>query len=372
MAEWAFSPRETVSSAFDTTRNAYALDRVPAGSSGGTASGVAASFGLIGLGSDTGNSIRGPSAHLALVGIRSTLGLTSRDGVVPLSFDRDVAGPMGRTVDDVARVFRVVAGPDPADPYTAEAGAHPLTGLDAPWDPGALAGTRIGILTDLVDREQTDTAVLRVFDVAMARLGELGAEVVEVTLDLDAQLAREGMFCRRFRWDMAQYLATLGPEAPIRDVAEVLETGEYHPSVERTLRGSVQAPLDVAPGDWDEPCPDFFEHPARLAYRDAVVAAMDSAGVAALVHPSWGAPPARIDRASEEYRGDHSQRVAPATGLPALTVPMGWIDDGLPTGLQWLGRPWSDAELLRLAWAWEQATHHRRPPPGFPALSGSN
>ncbi len=118
MAEWAFSPRQTVSSSFDTTANAYALDRVPAGSSGGTASGVAASFGLIGLGSDTGNSIRGPSSHLALVGIRSTLGLTSRDGVIPLSFDRDVAGPMGRTVEDVARVFDVVAGYDPADPYT--------------------------------------------------------------------------------------------------------------------------------------------------------------------------------------------------------------------------------------------------------------
>ena len=121
MAEWAFSARQSVSSSFDTTRNAYALDRVPAGSSGGTASGVAASFGLIGLGSDTGNSIRGPSSRLALVGIRSTIGLTSRDGVVPLSFDRDIAGPMGRTVEDVARVFNVVAGHDPADPYT-EAG----------------------------------------------------------------------------------------------------------------------------------------------------------------------------------------------------------------------------------------------------------
>ena len=121
MAEWAFSARQSVSSSFDTTRNAYALDRVPAGSSGGTASGVAASFGLIGLGSDTGNSIRGPSSRLALVGIRSTIGLTSRDGVVPLSFDRDIAGPMGRTVEDVARVFNVVSGYDAADPYT-EAG----------------------------------------------------------------------------------------------------------------------------------------------------------------------------------------------------------------------------------------------------------
>ncbi len=119
MAEWAFSPRQTVSSSYGRTANAYALDRTPAGSSGGTASGVAASFGVAGLGTDTGNSIRGPSSHLALVGIRSTLGLTSRAGVVPLSLDRDIAGPMARSVEDAARIFDVVAGYDPADPYTA-------------------------------------------------------------------------------------------------------------------------------------------------------------------------------------------------------------------------------------------------------------
>ena len=118
MAEWAFSPRQTVSSSYGTTANAYALDRVPAGSSGGTASGVAANFGVAGMGTDTGNSIRGPSSHLALFGIRSTIGLTSRDGVIPLSLQSDIAGPMTRTVEDGARIFNVVAGYDPADPYT--------------------------------------------------------------------------------------------------------------------------------------------------------------------------------------------------------------------------------------------------------------
>lgn len=371
MAEWAFSPRETVSSSFDTTRNAYALDRVPAGSSGGTASAVAASLGLIGLGSDTGNSIRGPSAHLALVGIRSTLGLTSRDGVVPLAFDRDVAGPMGRTVEDVLRVFAVVAGPDEADPYTAEAGAHTLPPFEALLDPQALEGTRIGILRDLVDRERTDSAVLRVFDAAIERLGELGAEVIEVSIDLETQLARPDMFCRRFRYDMAQYLATLGDDAPFRDVAAVLEQGAYHPSNEGTLRRSVEAPLS-APGEWDPPCPDFAGNPSRQAFRSAVVAAMDRAEVVALVHPTWGAPPARLRHADDDYRGDHSQRVAPATGLPALTVPMGWTYERLPAGLQFLGRPWSDARLLSLAWAWEQATQHRRPPEGFGPLAAGD
>ena len=121
MAEWAFSPRETISSSFGVTANAYDVTRVPAGSSGGTASAVAASFAVAGLGSDTGNSIRGPSSHLALVGIRSTMGLTSRDGVIPLIADRDIAGPIARSVEDVAILFNVLAGYDPADPYT-EAG----------------------------------------------------------------------------------------------------------------------------------------------------------------------------------------------------------------------------------------------------------
>lgn len=115
MAEWAFSPRRTESSSYGVTANAYALDRVPAGSSGGSASATAANFGIAALGADTGNSVRGPSSHLALFGIRSTIGLTSRDGIIPLAFDWDIAGPMTRTVEDGARIFNVLAGYDPAD-----------------------------------------------------------------------------------------------------------------------------------------------------------------------------------------------------------------------------------------------------------------
>jgi len=118
MGEWAFSPYNTISSTHGETRNAYDLSRVPAGSSGGTASAIAANFGVIGMGSDTGNSIRGPASHLALVGIRSTIGATSRDGIVPLLLNRDVGGPLMRTVRDTAKVFNVIAGTDPADATT--------------------------------------------------------------------------------------------------------------------------------------------------------------------------------------------------------------------------------------------------------------
>ncbi|MDE2806335.1 MAG: amidase [Gemmatimonadota bacterium] len=369
MAEWAFSARQSVSSSFDTTRNAYALDRVPAGSSGGTASGVAANFGLIGLGSDTGNSIRGPSSRLALVGIRSTIGLTSRDGVVPLSFDRDIAGPMGRTVEDVVRVFNVVAGYDPADPYTEAGRGRQEDDYATFLDADGLQGARIGVLRALVDTEDADSAVVAVFEQSLTELAGLGAEIVDpFDFDVQAQLDRENMFCSRFRYDMHVYLGSLGDAAPITDVVQVLETGQYSDYVENSLRRAEDSPLDVHPADRDPSCPDYLENEGRQAYLADLVAAMDAAAVDALVYPSWLSPPAHIDRGREEYSGDNSQRVAPATGMPAITVPMGFTDDTHPAGLQILARPWAEGLLFRFAYAYEQGTGHRRPPPGFPEL----
>jgi len=371
MAEWAFSPRETVSSSFDTTANAYDLDRVPAGSSGGTASGVAASFGLIGLGSDTGNSIRGPSSHLALVGIRSTIGLTSRDGVIPLSFDRDIAGPMGRTVADVARVFNVVAGYDPADPYTEAGRDRKERDYTDFLNADGLEGARIGVLRSLVDQEDADTSIIRIFEDAVADLRGLGAEIVDpFEFDVYQELDRPGMFCQRFRYDMHEYLESLGSGAPMTDVLEVLETGKYHPSSEASLRRYLDTPMDVHPSQWDPPCPDYLQNPERQGYLSDLIAAMDEAGVDAVIYPSWLQPPAHIDRAREEYGGDNSQRVAPPTGMPAITVPMGFSYGKWPAGLQILGRPYAEGTLFRLAYAYEQGTQKRRPPAGFPSLQG--
>ena len=369
MGEWAFSPRQTVSSSYGRTANAYALDRTPAGSSGGTASGVAASFGVAGLGTDTGNSIRGPSSHLALVGIRSTLGLTSRAGVVPLAFDRDVAGPMARSVDDAARIFNVVAGYDPRDPYTELGRDRVEDDYTAFLDPEGLQGARLGLLELHANAEDADTAVFSLFEEALEDLERFGArvdrsfEIPELT-----ELLRQGVFCRRFRYDMANYLASLGEDAPIRDVAEVLDTGEYGPDVESGLQSFVLVPADVHPTDHNPPCPDFHEHPGRQALQEAVVQAMDAAGVDAFVFPTWSHPPAHLDRANEEYRGDNSQGLVPAAGLPAITVPMGYSYGRLPAGLQIAARPWDDALLFRLAYAYEQGTRHRVPPAAFPPL----
>jgi Asp-tRNA(Asn)/Glu-tRNA(Gln) amidotransferase A subunit family amidase len=368
MAEWAFSPRRTESSSYGITANAYALDRVPAGSSGGTASGVAASFGVAGLGSDTGNSIRGPASHLALFGIRSTIGLTSRDGVIPLAFDRDIAGPMTRTVEDGARIFDVVAGHDPADPFTEPDRREPdyTTFLDE----GGLEGARIGVLRALADPEESDTEIVALFERALEDLERAGAEVIDPVEidDFERHVEDEG-FCPRFRYDMQVYLRSLGESAPIRDVMEAYESGRYSPYVKDAFEFFADGPLDVPPEEWDEPCPPYLDHPARRAYLDAVLAAMDAAEVDALVYPTWTHPPAHLDRPREEYRGDNSQLVAPATGMPAVTVPMGYSYGSLPAGLQILGRPYSEGALIAFAYAYEQATGHREPPEGFPPLT---
>ncbi|MEE4380738.1 MAG: amidase family protein [Pseudomonadales bacterium] len=367
MAEWAFSPRQTVSSSYGRTANAYALDRVPAGSSGGTASGVAASFGVAGLGSDTGNSIRGPSSHLALFGIRSTLGLTSRDGIIPLVFDRDVGGPMTRTVEDGARLFDVIAGTDPADPYTAEADARREPSYLDRLRRDGLAGHRIGVLRALVPPD-TDPEVAALFEAALRQLAAAGATIVDpvAIADFEAHLAADN-FCNRFRHDVAVYLDSLD-DPPLRDVAALVGTDRVAPENAEALAFFAGGPL-AAPSAWEPPCPEYADHPGRQAFLAAVTEAMDAAGVDALAYPSWTHPPAHLDRADEEYRGDNSQRVAPATGMPAVTVPMGFTRAGtLPAGLQLLGRRWDDGLLIQFAYAYEQATRHRRPPPAFPPL----
>jgi len=369
MAEWAFSPRQTVSSSYDTTANAYALNKTPAGSSGGTASGVAASFGVAGLGSDTGNSIRGPSSHLSLVGIRSTLGLTSRDGVVPLAFDRDIAGPMTRTVEDAARIFNVVAGYDPKDPYTEAGRDKKEEDYTIFLDSESLAGKRLGVLTTHANPEQGDSAVFALFDDALDDLRNLGGEIVDFQIDDMQELLIAGNWCNRFRYDMHQYLLSLGEGAPMDDVMEILETGEYGADVESILNAIAdEEPEIIHPAERNEPCPDFADHPGRQALLLSVVQSMDRAGIDAFIFPSWSYPPAPLNQANEEYKGDNSQGLIPAAGLPAITVPMGFTYGNLPAGLQIAGRPYSEGLLFALAFAYEQGTKHRRPPGGFPYL----
>lgn len=363
MAEWAFSPRETVSSSYGRTANAYDRNYVPAGSSGGTASGVAASFGVAGMGSDTGNSIRGPSSHLALFGIRSTIGLSSRDGVIPLAFDRDIAGPMARTVEDGVRLFNVVAGYDPADALSVpnKREENYLDFLNAE----GLQGKRIGVFRSLIDHADADPEIKEIFFRAVEELQAAGATIIDPFTITDFEAISDSIGgCPRFRYDMWRYLNTL-ENPPFLDVNEVLAAGTYAPETESAFNYFSQGQLDTPPDQWNPPCPGWPNHPGRNQLLANTIDAMDGFEVDAIVFPTWSNPPARIDRGSEDYKGDNNQQLVPDAGLPAVTVPMGFLDIGLPTGLQIVGRPYSEGLLIELAYAYEQRTKHRRPPAGF-------
>ncbi len=373
MAEWAFSPRQTISSSFGTTANAYDLDRVPAGSSGGTASGTAASFGVAGMGSDTGNSIRGPSSHLSLFGIRSTIGLTSRDGVIPLAWDRDVAGPMTRTVRDGAKIFNVVAGYDPKDPMTELGKGKRKDDYTEYLNKNALKGMRIGLLRALVFTDDADPEVTQLFVKAVEDLKEAGAVIVESfeINDLDAHRGALN-FCNRFRYDMRQYLKTLGDNASIQDVMEVYSSGQYSMSAKGGLERFGAGPLDIHPRDDIPPCLEFPNHLGRNAFKEDVERAMDKYNVDVIIYPSWTNPPALLSRAYTDYKGDNSQVIAPATGLPAATVPMGFSHGNLPAGLQFLARAFQEELLFSAAYAYEQKTKHRKAPKIFSEIQREN
>ncbi|MDQ3520726.1 MAG: amidase family protein [Gemmatimonadota bacterium] len=360
MAEWAFTPYETVSSILPGyTKNPYALDRVTAGSSGGTAAAVASNQGQSGLGTDTGNSIRGPSAHTALVGIRSTMGLTSRAGVVPLNDGADVAGPMARTVADAVAIFDVVAGEDADDPVTMASRGRREADYRKYLVPGALRNARIGVLRQAYETPTTDSEVVAVFTAAINDLRKAGATIVDPAgIDSLPRILRVAGTCSRFKYDLERYFAVRGENAPVKTVDAVVKSRNFHPSVQLQLQ---RAQLDTSPPPEANPgCVAREEMRAQL--RRAVIAMMDSLRLDVLVYPTWSNPPRLIGDLNTPH-GDNSQLFSPSTGFPAITVPMGYTRERrLPAGMTLFGRPWSEGRLISLAYGYEQATRHRRPP----------
>lgn len=367
MAEWAFTPYETLSSILPGyTKNPYALDRVTAGSSGGTAAAVAASFGAAGLGSDTGNSIRGPSSHQALVGLRSTMGLTSRGGVMPLNLLADIAGPMARTVEDVVAVFQVVVGSDPADPITSAAAAHLPQKYAASLLADGLKGARIGVLRHAYERPTTDPEIVQVFMRAVDDLRRAGATIVDPATPegIDTVRRPQGVGpCGGFKYDINRYLASHGDRVPVKSLAEIVKSGRFHPTVQRRLEQADQGA---------ENGPDTPECKAEAAYREqvrqVVLKAMDAMKLDAFVYPTWSNPPRLIGDLNTPH-GDNSQFYSPTTGFPSIQVPMGYTrGERLPAGITFFGRAWSEPTLIKLAYSYEQATHHRHAPVSTPPL----
>ena len=359
MAEWAFSPMHTESSTHGTTRNPYNPAYVPAGSSGGTAAAMAANFGAIGLGTDTGNSIRGPSSHNALVGFRTTLGLVSRSAIVPLFLRNDVVGPMCRTVEDATRVLEVIAGYDPEDPLTQHAEGKIPANYRQYLAADGLQGARIGVLRELSDNDP-DPEIANLFSQAITDLQGLGAEIVDpVAIPGFAEL-RQNQWCAVFRQDIEAYLARYVQSDTMKTLEDIVAAGTKSAFAARRLERFASNS-----GRYENPgiaCRDAYTDVRRIAFREAIETVMDSLQLDALIYPSWNHKPARIDHFEEEYKGDNSQVIAPHTGQPAFTVPMGFSSGNLPAGLQFLGRMYAEPTLIKLVYAYEQGTRHRVPP----------
>jgi amidase len=366
MAEWAFSPVETLSSILPGyTKNPYALDRVTAGSSGGTAASIAASFGLVGFGSDTGDSIRGPSSHQSLAGIRSTMGLTSRAGVFPLNLRADVAGPMARTLEDAVKIFQVIVGEDPRDPATAAAKGHAIPDYGKSLDRNGLKGAVIGVLHEAYERDSSDREILQIFTAALEDLRRAGATVIDPAKVEGLEIKRQTnpIQCMGFKYDLNHFLADRQGQVPMADLAAILKSGKFHPSTQKRLEDSEKGPEN---GPDSEACQADAAY--REQFRETVLKTMDRLRLDAFVYPTWSNPPRLIGDLNTPA-GDNSQVFSPTTGFPAINVPMGYSRGGtLPVGITFYGRAWSEAQLIKLAYAYEQATMHRRPPGSTPPL----
>ncbi|MGD9902527.1 MAG: amidase [Vicinamibacterales bacterium] len=358
----------TVSGLGGQTLNPYDLTRTPGGSSGGTGAAVAAGFALAGTGSDTGQSIRSPASATNLVGLRPTRGLVSRRGVIPVSTTQDEAGPIARSVEDAARLLDVMAGFDPEDPISAAGvGRQPPT-YTAFLDRNGLRGARLGVLREYFGAGPEHAEVNRVMARAIEDLRAQGAEVEDVAVpDLAALTADLATGPYETREALGAYLRSLGSAAPVRDLTALITAGLHHPAIAAQLN-EAEANRE---GSGAAAYAAIFVRRDRL--RTALLAVMARHRLDALLYPHQRRLVAAIGDEQLERNGVLSN----GTGFPALALPAGFSAPtataplGVPVGLELLGREWAEGPLLRLGYAFEQATRHRRLPASTPPLAGT-
>lgn len=355
---------ETVSTLGGQTLNPYDLTRTPGGSSGGTGAGIAANFGLLGIGTDGINSVRSPASANNLVGLRPTMGLVSRSGLVPCGLTQDTIGPLTRTVADAALLLDVIAGHDPADPVTSHATAHLPRSYTDGLDRDGLKGARIGVLRSFFGDGAEHRAVNAVMQRALATIAARGAELVEIDEPIhpDTLLADTLVHLYEMQADLDAYLANVPSAVPVRSMADMIACGTVHPGVAGTLKNAV-----ALAGNERE----YRERLQRQqALRDRILGLMAMHRLDALAFPHQRRLVAPVGEAQAERNGV----LASATGFPAIVIPGGFSEPdanaphGVPVGLEFFGRPFSESVLLRLAYAAEQAIGARRPPSCAPAL----
>jgi Asp-tRNA(Asn)/Glu-tRNA(Gln) amidotransferase A subunit family amidase len=339
----------------------YDLPRTAGGSSGGTGAAIAANLGGIGFGTDTGGSIRVPSSYNQLVGVRPTVGLASRDGIIPLALSQDTGGPMTRSVFDAAVALDAVTGVDAADPITASQEGKVPVSYTQFLEADALEGARIGYVASMRGTNRTTT---RLFDQAVAKLQSLGATVFQVTppSGLNAVLNEASGSTNEFKHDLDLYIAQhLAPAVPFRTLLDIANSGRIVPSRRNTY---IQR-NNVTPAQYEAWAGPAGSHTLALANGKQLVHAMlDADDLDALIYPS----------ANPYSTQGTNLRLSPNTGMPAVTVPMGQAIAadttilGAGVNLEFLGRDFDEGPLLGLAYAYEQATKWRTSPALFPEL----
>jgi Asp-tRNA(Asn)/Glu-tRNA(Gln) amidotransferase A subunit family amidase len=353
-----------VSSFGGQTLNPYDVTRTPGGSSGGSGAAAAACFAAFTMGTDTSGSIRIPSSHNCLVGLRPSFGLSSRAGIIPFGHTQDTGGPMARSVEDIALILDATVGYDPADPTTEASGGRIPRTYTSVLKEGTLKSARIGVLAEFFGTAPEDQEVATIVGAAVEEMKAHGATAVEVVIpDLAKLVAAANLLTQELKVYLGDYLKSAGGYAA--SIEEMLETG-LHSS-------SLQGILDVANGT----AADYLsseDYKNRLAAREAlakaVTGAMESERLDAIAYPTIR----RIAPIVGGAQAGSNAALSANSGLPAITVPAGFTPGGFPVGIELIGRHFGEATLLALAYDYERTTHHRRPPAMTPvqaeAVSG--
>lgn len=349
---------ETASSIIGQTFNPYDLTRTPGGSSGGTGAGIAAGFGTVGIGTDTVNSIRSPASANCLVGLRPTLGLVSRSGIIPYSLTQDTAGPITRTVEDAAILLDAICGYDPADIKTAWSAHHTGNSYTSRLNPCGLSGKRIGILHSFFGSGPQHAEVNDLMDQAIGRMQAAGATIINLDEEIDSNYLIDQISVHLYdlRHDLNGYLSCLGPSAPVHSLEEIAASGQHHPGIGDNIRTALSL---------SQSSPEYKDRLLRQKHlQDEVMNLIARYSLDAIAYPHQK----RLVVPVGETQVDRNGVLSAVTGFPAITVPAGFSAPtdtaplGVPAGIEFLAPPWEEARLLDIAYALEQAEPVRRPP----------
>jgi amidase len=347
------------------TKNPYALDRNTSGSSSGSAAAVAANLCLAAVGTETDGSIVSPSSINGIVGIKPTVGLVSRTGVIPIAHTQDTAGPMARTVRDAAILLGVLAGVDVEDQATNDSRGKSVTDYAQRLDPNGLRGARIGVVRKYFGFHRDVDAIMNDALDVMKRQGAALVDPADIETLGQFDESEFMVLLYELKADLNAYLARLGSGAPVHSLKEIIDYNERHKEKEMPYFGQENFMKSEAKGPLtSREYLDALDKCRRLARKDGIDAVMDKFKLDALVAPTDG--PAWV---TDVVNGDHfigsSSTAAAVAGYPSITLPAGLVF-GLPVGISFFGRAWSEPRLIQLAYAFEQATKCRKPPRFLP------